>query len=98
MRKKNKPKRNWHVVSRKLSVGIIKGKIRKMARKIALGEITDEETIFNSNMEISKDSYGRGYDQKLMETRWFKERRKETIDNAWKQELDNLDDLINEKK
>lgn len=83
---------------RKLSVGVIKGKINKLTKMISSGEISDPTTIYNSMLEIARDAYCRGWEQRVNESMAFNEM------NALRQKIDfdsvltEIDDRVNKNK
>lgn len=83
---------------RKLSVGVIKAKLRKASRSIAHKPMMDEEVIYNTFKDIAFEAYCRGWDQKRLEGKSFRMRRKALLDNAFKEVRDELDDLVNQNK
>jgi len=84
-------------VYRKLSVGVVKGKINKLSKLICSGAITDEQTINNSLMDIARDAYCRGYEQRVNERRLFKEKKQKRMEKEFKELLTEIDDIINNK-
>lgn len=83
---------------RKLSVGVIKAKLRKASRAIAHKPMMDEETIFNTFKDITFEAYCRGWEQKHLEQKHFRRGRKAILEKAFKGVRDELDDIVNENK
>jgi len=96
MREK-KTTKDQHVY-RKLSVGVVKGQINKLSRLISSGAITDEQTINNSLIDIARDAYCRGYEQRVNERRLFKDKKQKRMDEEFKELITQIDDLTNKNQ
>ncbi len=84
---------------RKLSVGTLKGKARKLSRMIASREISiDEKAIYNTIMGIVESAVCYGHHQNTLERRRFKDKtalRQKRDFNKW---ITKIEDSINKNK
>jgi len=95
-RKKKKPKTTGSF--RRLSVGIIKSKVRSLSATIAKKSMMDEATIYNSIMDIATDAYCKGWQQYHNERKLFDDKKKTLIKKEFDQFLTEIDDITNENK
>jgi hypothetical protein len=101
--KKRKSKKKEDIVQRqysyrKMSVGVLKGKVAKTARKIANGEIIGYDIIHNALLEMVREAYCRGYEQNTSERRLFKDMKLRDKTNSFKGLITEIQDIVNENK
>ena len=99
MAKKKKKRKIPKHSFRKLNVGSLKGRARKLSKGIVNGEIPkDEEVLYNAIKDCLTAAYCFGWEQRVMEASEFRDKRKAEEDREYNLLLEEIDDIVNLNK
>jgi len=97
MRKKKRISKNTDSY-RKMATGSLKGKARRLAKTISAKSMIDEQTLYNSILELGVEFYCEGWLQMGHEKKAFKDKHAKSMKKEWDQFITEVDDLVNQNK
>jgi len=97
MRKKKRNLLNTNSY-RKMITGVLKGKAKKLAKTMSAKSMIDEQTLYNSILELGVEFYCEGWLQMGHEKKAFKDKHARSVKEDWDQFITEIDDLVNQNK
>jgi len=98
-KRKRKPvKKISHSSARSLAVGTLKGKTRKLIKRVVKDSISDENILYASTFNLVAEGYEKGYEQCSNERRWLKDARQARHERDYNRFREYIEDITNQKK